>query len=103
MLAMYPDRVRGTGGRIGEIGRVARGAADTVSHLDVPHALVTVDKAATAFLRVWGDALLALATELRLLDELCSSSASGVVRDDEAARLSFATPASARTRAAVAG
>lgn len=103
MVAMDPDRVRGTGSRIGEVGQIARGAADTVLHLDVPHARVTVDKAATAFLRVWGDALLALATELRLLDELCSRSASGVVRDDEAARFAFAAPASARARAAVAG
>ncbi|WP_295698438.1 hypothetical protein [Lapillicoccus sp.] len=100
---MDPDRVRGVGGRIGEVGQLARSAADTLSHLEVPHARVTVDQAAAAFLRVWGDALLALATELRVLDELCSCSAAGVVRDDEAARFSYAAPASARTRTAVAG
>lgn len=103
MSAMDPDRVRATGGRIGEVGRIARGAADTVSHLEAPHALVSVHDAATTFLRVWGDALLALATELRLLDERCSSSAALMVRDDETARASYAAPANARTRAAVAG
>jgi len=69
----------------------------------VPHARVSVDDAATAFLRVWSDALLALATELRLLDELCSWSAAGVVRDDAAARSAYAARTSNAARAAVAG
>lgn len=103
MFAMDPGSVRVSGGRIGEVGRLARGAADTASHLEAPRARVSVHDAATAFIEVWADALLALATELRILDELCACSAFEVRRDDEAARSSYAAPLGARTRAAVAG
>ena len=101
MVAMEPDQVRRVGRRIGDLARITGVAAETVAHLEPPHARVSVDEATTAFLRVWGDALLALATELRLLDELCARSATGVVRDDETARSLYAARASAR--AAVAG
>ncbi len=100
---MDPGGVRSVGGRLGEIGQRVRGVADPVTHLRAPFASVGVHDAATAFVEVWGDALLAVATELRILDELCVCSSGGVVGEDETARTAYARPVDAARRAALAG
>lgn len=103
MYAMDPGGVRGVGGRLGQVGQRVRGVADPVTHLRAPTAAVGVHDAVTAFVEVWGDALLALATELRILDELCACSSGGVLGEDEAARTAYVHPADAARRASLAG
>lgn len=104
MYAMDPGGVRSAGSEIGELGRSARVVADDLDRLRVPRGALglSIDREATAFLRLWGDGVRAMATELGLLDERCLVSARGVEGEDDAARLRFSAPHDPRLRAAVA-